>query len=382
MGGFQRHFRSRRGAAGVLAVVTCALLLLVGGAYVTLSRSERGTAAFYRDGIAAQYLAEAGLQDGIARLRFDTGGIRAASNSLTGISWNSSGPLNSGATAGTYRVTVYKSATDTAQTRTVSAVGTLTQANGAPFTAQRTMVATVNLGGGSGAFQNVLYAGTQLSIAKNTDFYGDVTVDGNIVINSRTTISSGIFTAQGGSGTVTAGTGGTIAPYGAVTETFPVNFSTANTQYAGATILAAFPRSLSTGMYRINGNARLNNDLNTTGNVTVYVDGDLTVDGQTDINKGAAAGNNLLLVVKNNININANFNMTNTVLIAGGAINIAGQTDVNGALIAQGGININANSNLTYNNAAVQSLLGVAGNQFLATGSGAGSFSISKYRNR
>ena len=50
----------RQGSAGILALISMALLGVLGMAYVAMSSSEVSTGAQYRDGVAAQYLAEAG----------------------------------------------------------------------------------------------------------------------------------------------------------------------------------------------------------------------------------------------------------------------------------------------------------------------------------
>jgi hypothetical protein len=73
-----------------------------------LTSSESNISANFRDGIAAQYLAEAGVQHAIVKLKTDTSFVTAtqvstiaAANTL-----NSSAAKNSGATAGSYTVTV------------------------------------------------------------------------------------------------------------------------------------------------------------------------------------------------------------------------------------------------------------------------------------
>lgn len=50
----------QQGSAGILAMISMALLGVLGTAYVAMSSSEVSTGAQYRDGVAAQYLAEAG----------------------------------------------------------------------------------------------------------------------------------------------------------------------------------------------------------------------------------------------------------------------------------------------------------------------------------
>ena len=59
---------NRKGAAAIAAVVSLMLLLCLGGALARLMKTENDTTINFRDGIAAQSMAEAGLRRAIVVL--------------------------------------------------------------------------------------------------------------------------------------------------------------------------------------------------------------------------------------------------------------------------------------------------------------------------
>ena len=68
--------RHQQGAAAIMAVMMTTLLSAMGSALLLLSNSELQIATNHRDGIAAQYLAEAGIQYAVAKLKTDDEFIR------------------------------------------------------------------------------------------------------------------------------------------------------------------------------------------------------------------------------------------------------------------------------------------------------------------
>lgn len=92
------------GSAGLLALLMMTLLLVLGGALIALSSTEMDISRDYRNGIAAEYLAEAGVQWAIVKLKLKNDFVTLPGNSFT------SQQKNSGtATAGTFTVEVSNS---------------------------------------------------------------------------------------------------------------------------------------------------------------------------------------------------------------------------------------------------------------------------------
>jgi type II secretory pathway component PulK len=60
-----------RGSVAVLGLIVMMILVVMGAGIVTLSNIDVALAANHRDGVAAQYLAEAGAQWAIAKLKTD-----------------------------------------------------------------------------------------------------------------------------------------------------------------------------------------------------------------------------------------------------------------------------------------------------------------------
>nr|WP_092067625.1 hypothetical protein [Dendrosporobacter quercicolus]NSL46689.1 hypothetical protein [Dendrosporobacter quercicolus DSM 1736]SDL60411.1 hypothetical protein SAMN04488502_101326 [Dendrosporobacter quercicolus] len=123
--------RAQSGSAALLTLIVLALLGVIGIACFRLSLAEYDIAASHQNGIAAQYLAEAGVQHAIARLRTDPLFLAATGTAkVTPANTFKSGRSTS--TAGDYQVAV----TGTANHRTIIAVGRVA-------TAKRQLVVTV-----------------------------------------------------------------------------------------------------------------------------------------------------------------------------------------------------------------------------------------------
>lgn len=60
--------KNRQGSASIVALVAMLFLGVLGSAFIAVSSTEVNMAANYRDGIAAQYLAEAGARRSIVEL--------------------------------------------------------------------------------------------------------------------------------------------------------------------------------------------------------------------------------------------------------------------------------------------------------------------------
>ncbi len=67
-------YSSQRGAAAMLAIIVIAFLTIIGSGFTFLSSTDVRTAASYRDGVMAQYLAEAGAKRAVSEMRKSASG--------------------------------------------------------------------------------------------------------------------------------------------------------------------------------------------------------------------------------------------------------------------------------------------------------------------
>lgn len=109
----------QRGSAAVLSLIVAALLGMAGIACFMLSLTEHDIALGHGNGITAQYLAEAGVQHALVRLKTDP--WFAVTSGSAKVTLNSTGHTSS---AGTYQVIV----TGSGDSRTITSVGIAAQA--------------------------------------------------------------------------------------------------------------------------------------------------------------------------------------------------------------------------------------------------------------
>lgn len=104
-----------RGSASILALLTMMLLLALGGTMLAVSSAEVRTAAAFRDGIAAQYAAEAGAKRALLAISTNNGALPGPIKDQ---------PLGPGIT-GTYSATVKEQGIN----RVITATGTVNNAS-------------------------------------------------------------------------------------------------------------------------------------------------------------------------------------------------------------------------------------------------------------
>lgn len=118
--------RREQGAVTLFGMIMIMLLSAMGATLLTLSKTNLEIAVNHRDGIAAQYLAEAGVQYAITRLKTDQDFV-----SQTGLESYSitSESLGNAISNGNYMLKVGPdSVTTNKNTRMITAVGTVNQA--------------------------------------------------------------------------------------------------------------------------------------------------------------------------------------------------------------------------------------------------------------
>lgn len=115
-----------RGSAAILGLIAMMLLGIISSGLIMLSTIDLEIAAVHRDGVAAQYLAEAGVQWAIIKLKTDTNFLiqTEATNNVT-TSKTSDTKTNSGI----YKVTTEPdSKTSNKSIRLIRSIGTVNNA--------------------------------------------------------------------------------------------------------------------------------------------------------------------------------------------------------------------------------------------------------------
>lgn len=255
----QFFIKPQKGSAGVSALLFMLLLSVIGGAFVAITSTEVLTAANFRDGVAAQYLAEAGIQHALVKLKKDEDGFVSKTNTTTVGTVNtiSSEIKNSAsATAGSYKVTVTGSGT----TRTITSIATVNKA-------KRQLIVTVKLGD------------TGL-IPANLSKYA-IFSDQGIDVNGQGYIQG----PAGARGDIDLKGKGWIDPNDRFTNVLDASVPIFSGIDYTKNPLNINAYSLS-GTYFVNGDLNLNTTLTTPqGQKTIiYVNGDVHITGQGDLN--------------------------------------------------------------------------------------------------
>ncbi|MEN6566022.1 MAG: hypothetical protein ABFC57_06950 [Veillonellales bacterium] len=323
---YRERSHEQQGSAGIMALVVLPLLLALGAALVMLTSSESNISANFRDGIAAQYLAEAGVQHAVVKLKTDTGFVAATKVSAvaTANTLNSAAAKNSGATAGTYTVTV----TGSGNTRKIISTGTVNKA-------KRQVVVNITLpsGGSNEIYNYAIYSGSTFTI------------------NSGATVTGPVGTRPGSF----VNNGGTVTPQPVVVNkaetlpAIPVPFD--SSKYSGWS--TALSSSLNSGNNAVSGNYFVNGDLNLNSGVNLAGPSGTSdpaviyVMGGTNI--GGNITGNVTIVADKGVNINSGVTINGNVKIyANGGVNVSSPMAGNILVMADGDINLNSG---TYSNA-------------------------------
>jgi polysaccharide pyruvyl transferase WcaK-like protein len=116
---------NEQGSVAVLGLIAIMLLVVMGSGLLILSNIDLEIAANHRDGISAQYLAEAGIQWAIVQLKIDTNFIiQTGANNVTNTE-----NLDTKTFSGVYQVTTGPdSKTNNQNIRLIRSIGTVNKA--------------------------------------------------------------------------------------------------------------------------------------------------------------------------------------------------------------------------------------------------------------
>ncbi|MEN6413520.1 MAG: hypothetical protein ABFC84_12325 [Veillonellales bacterium] len=320
-------YRERRyeqqGSAGIMALVVLPLLLALGAALVMLTSSESNISANFRDGIAAQYLAEAGVQHAVVKLKTDTGFVAATQvpAAATANTLNSAAAKNSGATAGTYTVTV----TGSGNSRKIISTGTVNKA-------KRQVVVNITLpsGGGNEIYSYAIYSGDLFTIDSGATVNGPVGTQLSQYSKNGGTINNSNINPVDVSKTETL-------------PAIPVSFDS-NKYRDWSTALSS---SLNSGNNAVSGNYFVNGDLNLNSGVNLAGPGGTSdpaviyVKGGTNI--GGNITGNVTIIANSGVNINSGITINGNVKIyANSGVNVSSPMSGNILVMANGDINLNS----------------------------------------
>lgn len=296
--------RLQSGSVGILAVIVLALLGVLSAGLVLRTTTEMSMAANYRNGVAAQALAESGARWG-KTLFYDTTtrhtiitDTDVSPKTYVNMGQGTGFVFGNGSTAGTIKVTIGRDPKDPSnpvkrEIRSVAQVGS----------AHRQIILSISLSGlgaPANAAEYALYAGTSIWL-----------------------LGDAIYVHVG-----PIGSGGVIngSPQNYHGETY--NYTTAS--FPMPVHLVPLP------------SGNITNSSIVEGGKSYYFDGDVTISGDAFPHEGA------LIYVTGNITVQ-DAHVNNGVLYAGeagGKIFIHGEVNISGALIANDSIIIDESANV------------------------------------
>ena len=357
-------FKNETGYATVLALIVMVVLaiLLVGLAPLVVN-SIHGSVT-NQDAVEAQYAAEAGAKRTIEE-------FYKVNQSLTpDWTWlNKDQAFLNDVNNQKYRVIIY-TATDATKTPvtpvfTVNTTYTI-QSTGTVENAQK--IVTVNIdviGSGSGGGSNdvfgkyPLFSSLNLQIDNTPKITGDIGSNGHITVNSSTPLINGkaytpyVPVMDQWTWNKSAVTGGYVYANPAGTLDASSLIPTFPTKSASGTSLSTSTTSLAAGEYYYNGNYQTGNTLTASGNVTIYINGNLTL-GQVGSTSGAIKGGNVTIYVTGSVLLSntASIQVSSLKLYASGGMQMTNTTAINATNVliqTKGDINFNSDSSINKN---------------------------------
>ncbi|GBG54879.1 hypothetical protein SPFL3102_01252 [Sporomusaceae bacterium FL31] len=338
------------GEVSIVAMIVMIMLIVIVTASHLLSITELDTSKNFRDGIAAQYLTESGVQHAIVKLKTDQIFLNNTNtNQLSAVNTLTSSQHTS--SIGSYKVYV----TGSGSSRTIISIGQVDKA-------KRQLVISVNLA--ESLFQYAAISGSQMVI-------NDL-VEGNVALkgNSQNLTKNGTI-----KGTITYNLTSLDNPI------IPVSFSSAEYSNGDQSIGQTFDsgnKSLN-GVYFINSNFMMNGGTfsTSTGNSTIIyssgniiisgtIAGDITLiaNGSITFNSGTeltgniklfsnkdillnrAMAGNALIMANGNITVNSNSQLNKAVVYAGNDLSI--NSALTGTAIAGSKLTQNSGGTITY----------------------------------
>ena len=366
-----KHIKPNKGSVTIVALVVMIVLGALGATLIKQSSSRNKVSASYSDGIAAQYLAEAGIQHAKAEIKkqhYPTAatGANSLASVVASVTTNKIGNysvLISPPVAGVYTITstgtvngasrqVVKTCSHPVDVYGFAAYG----GTGEDDALGRgvSLYPSVNIVGDVGSNGNVAYGTWGLT----SIVFGDITIDGNVDAKNRIDSYPGfeIKLTTGHKQTPHSTLQVTIPTVASVpTVIFPSNESSfallssvRTTTYSSLDLIHSFPRYnyalTNNNTYYQDGNLTLNNHLGLyfekiTGNGTIIINGNLVLDSGTHID------GNVTLIVRGNVTTYGDFKGITTIS-ATKDVTIAGTLGAATIINANGNVSLESGSSI------------------------------------
>ncbi len=304
--------------------------------------AELGHAQIQRNAVEAQFAAEAGLKRAVAAF---------VSNDTTWTWLNTASNLtNEAGVVKTYRVTS-KPVINTGSpppfgTYQLTSVG---QVKGNSHTATVRIVRGIG-----GPFSHAIFSQQDLVVENNGIVNGSVGSNEDIIANNNADISGDAVAHQ----TITLGVN--VSPENVLANQPLVELPTfAAANFAAATPLTSLTtnrqvKNITGGVYKVTGDFTMANlsQLNVSGNVTVYISGNLDLSNNSDIT--IASDSTLTFLVEGSATLINNSDQNKLLLIAKQDVDIYNNADLTGAAISlEGNLTLHNNGEVTYDSAFV-----------------------------
>ena len=322
---------NKRGSVGLLSIIAMVLLGVVGAAYIALSSTEVSSSASYRNGVAAQFLAEAGARRAIVELEKD----RTWEKTQTPVK------MGSGVTEGTYDVLVKGAVSG--DDRTVISKGVVGNAT-------RKIVLKLKLGSSEdNVYSYSIFSGTNMNVDNNGEVYGSIRSNALINLNNNAYVSKDVMAHSG----VNQGNNSTVG--GQVTTNAPrlddipsYNASDYSGGYPISSVGNNAELNLDKDRYYRDGDLVISNNATIIGDCTIYVTGNVILENNVSLT------GEFMIIARGDINVGNGVTINKGVLYSEHNINLENNSRVTGSAVAKGTVNIHNNAKITYNQSVIQ----------------------------
>lgn len=303
-----------RGSAAITALIVMTMLAIVGTAAAALSSTEGAIAAGYRDGIAAQYLAEAGALWAITQLKKENS-VVITNIQTTGEYQAVSSAKNSNTTTGNYQISITNPHFPLDKgSRTITSVGIV-----AGSKAARTVGLLITGSSDTrGVYRNAVYSGAAITVGDEGRIRGNAAAAD--LISGHQAIS------------------GSISPYSQ--EAMPsfglIDYT--NNPQINPTISSIETVTLRAVNYYVQKNFNVGGTIhNVTGEgVNIYVKGNVT------INSGAKCKGRITIVASGTVIVHQHESTSLTLVALGDKDSqVKAGANLNGSMIAKGNVLVN-----------------------------------------
>lgn len=306
--------KRNRGSAAITALIVMTMLAIVGTAAAVLSSTEGAIAAGYRDGIAAQYLAEAGALWALTQLKKENS-VVITNIQTTGEYTAVSSAKNSNATTGNYQISIANP--DFPQdkgSRTITSVGIV-----AGSKAARTVGLLITGGSDTrGVYRNAVYSGAAITVGDEGRIRGNAAAAASISGHQAISGSTSPFSQE------------TMPSFGLIDYT--------NKPQINSTIGSIETVTLRVTKYYVEKDLNVSGTIhNITGEgVIIYVKGNVT------INSGAKCKGRITIVAGGTGIVNQHESTSLTLVALGDKDSeVKAGAKLNGSMIAKGNVLVN-----------------------------------------